>query len=255
MAAQGLHRTYVNGAITHLLRGQLLEPDWCDLWDHHVERFWEALVYAPEFSPTQRMQIHLPLASELGGIGVQSARWRREAAFLGSWHLCLGAVAAALRFTSADQLLAAAERSVRAPLRDAASIIRTMVPGYSFEADALFEESDPKRQTELMAAVTSAKEAELLARLWAEDPTGTEVAEAYSSGGPGSGDFLLPPLPGAPGDSVMMMPEDECVTALRARLRVAFPAFLPRFRRERGPAQQCNHQYSTGSTKRYSLMV
>ena len=76
MVAQALYRTYVNGAITHLLRGQLLETDWCDLWDHHVERFCESLVYAEEpFSTTQRSQLHLPLASELGGCGFQSARW------------------------------------------------------------------------------------------------------------------------------------------------------------------------------------
>ena len=172
---------------------------------------------------------------------------RREAAFLGSWHLCLGAVAAALRFTSAEQLLAAGERSVRAPLNDAATFIRTLVPGYSFLAAVLFEEPDPKRQSELMEGVHAAKESELLAALWREDPTGGEVAEAYSSGGPHSGDFLLPPLPGAPGDKAPLMPDDECVTALRARFRLPYPAFLPRFQRERGPAQHCNHQHSGAS--------
>ena len=161
--------------------------------------------------------------------------------------MCLGAVAAALRFTSADQFLAAAVRSVRGPVDEAASVVRQMVPGYSFEASVLFEEPDRKRQAELMDAVHTAKEGELLAALWAEDPTGTEVAEAYSSGGPHSGDFLLPPLPGARGDAILSMPEDEFVTALRARLRFPYPSFLPRFRRARGPAQHCNHQYSKGS--------
>ena len=42
--------------------------------------------------------------------------------------------------------------------------------------------------------------------------------------------------------------KDEFVTALRARLRIPYPSFLPRFRCERGPAQQCNHQYSAGRT-------
>ena len=161
--------------------------------------------------------------------------------------MCLGAVAAALRFTSADQLLAAGERSVRAPLNDAATFIRTLVPGYSFLAAELFEEPEAKRQSELMEGVHAAREAELLTALWIEDPTGTEVAEAYSSGGPHSGDFLLPPLPREPGDSVMMMPDDLAIPALRARLRIRNPAYLPRFQRERGPAQQCNHQYSGGS--------
>ena len=44
-----------------------------------------------------------------------------------------------------------------------------------------------------------------------------------------------------------MMSEDEFVTALRCRLRMRYPSFLPRFRRVRGPTQQCNHQYSKGS--------
>ena len=162
--------------------------------------------------------------------------------------MCLSPVAAALRFTSADQLLAAGERSVRAPLNDAATFIRTLVPGYSFLAAVLFEEPETKRQSELMEGVHAAREGELLAALWVEDPSGTEVAEAYSSGGAHSGDFLLPPLPGAPGDKVMMMTEDDFVTALRARLRIPNPAFLPRFQRERDPAQHCNHQYSSGST-------
>ena len=38
------------------------------------------------------------------------------------------------------------------------------------------------------------------------------------------------------------------LVALRARAQLPFPAYLPRFKRERGPAQQCNHQYSKGST-------
>ena len=46
----------------------------------------------------------------------------------------------------------------------------------------------------------------------------------------------------------MMMSEDEFVAALRARLRIEYPAFLPRFQRERGGSQHCNHQYSGGST-------
>ena len=73
-----MHRIYVNGAVTHLLRGQLQDTAWCDSWDHHVERFWASLVYEDALSPTQRFTVHLPLSSELSGRGVQSARWRRR---------------------------------------------------------------------------------------------------------------------------------------------------------------------------------
>ena len=81
-----------------------------------------------------------------------------------------------------------------------------------------------------MEDVHAAKEKELHAALWLEDPVGDDVAEAYSSGGLHAGDFLLPPLPGTPDDKVLMMPEDEFVTALRARLRIEYggaPAALP----------------------------
>ena len=158
-----------------------------------------------------------------------------------------------LRFITADQLLAAAECSVRASLAEAASIIRVMVPGYFFEAAEFFEAPDAKRQPELMDAVNSAKEPELHAALSAGDLYEDEVAEAYSRFGLWK--FPLPQFPGASGNPVLTMAADEFVPALRARLRIPCPSFLPRFRRERGPAQQCNHQYSTGSTKRYSLMV
>ena len=143
--------------------------------------------------------------------------------------MCIGAVAAALRFTSADQLLAAGERSVRAPLNDTATFIRTLVPGYFFMDRVLFEEPDPKRQSELMESVYAAKEKELRKALWLEDPTGDEAAETYSSGGPHAADFLLPRLPGAsdlPG-KVMKMSAELFVTAFRARLRVEYPAYLP----------------------------
>ena len=40
----------------------------------------------------------------------------------------------------------------------------------------------------------------------------------------------------------MMMPEDEFITAIRARLRIPYPPLLPRFERERSVAQHCNQQ-------------
>ena len=95
----------------------------------------------------------------------------------------LGPVAVALRFVCAEQLLQAAERSVRGPLAEAASVIRTMVPGYSFDADALFEVPEAKRQSTLMEGVYAAKEEELVTALWRAHPRGDAVAAANSSGG------------------------------------------------------------------------
>ena len=51
----------------------------------------------------------------------------------------------------------------------------------------LLEEPDPKRQSERMEKVNAAKEAELLAALWVEDPIGTEATEVCSRGGAHAG--------------------------------------------------------------------
>ena len=112
----------------------------------------------------------------------------------------------------------------------------------------MFEKPDLWRQSELMEGVHAAKEKARRAALWLEDAVGSEVAEAYSSVGPHAEDFLLPPLPGTLDDKVLMIPGDEFVTALRARLRNEYPALLPRFQRERGVAQHCSHQYSGWGT-------
>jgi len=45
----------------------------------------------------------------------------------------------------------------------------------------------------------------------------------------------LAAIPGALGDEVVTMPEDEFASSIRARLRIPYPSFLLRFRRERGP--------------------
>ena len=101
-----------------------------------------------------------------------------------------------------------------------------------------------------MEAVYAAKEATLVDALWNKNPRGDAVAAARSSGGPHAADYLLPPTPAeaAAGTKALGLTEDEGVIAMRSDLQVPFPAYLPRFQRERGPAQQCNHQYSQGST-------
>ena len=60
--ALGIHRIYVNGAVTHLLRGSLLDADWCDLWDYHVEQCFAQLLHESELSATLRVQLHMPLS-------------------------------------------------------------------------------------------------------------------------------------------------------------------------------------------------
>ena len=71
MFAQGLHRTSTEqspicsgDSRRKLIGASCKTPTW----------FWALLVHVLELSPTQRLQLHLPLATELGGCDVQSAR-------------------------------------------------------------------------------------------------------------------------------------------------------------------------------------
>ena len=89
----------MNGAITHHLRAKLVPQEWCEAWNEAVLSFWK-LEMQRSLASHQRWQFYLPRA--LAGSGVQSAKLRRVAAFLGSWELCLHDVASAVGLSSAE---------------------------------------------------------------------------------------------------------------------------------------------------------
>ena len=101
--ALSFHTTYVNGAITHSLRANLVSEAWCDTWDRAALQFWE-LELQRELTTDQRQQFFLPLKD--AGSGVQSAELRRAAAFLGSWELCLHDVAKTVGLSTAETVRA-----------------------------------------------------------------------------------------------------------------------------------------------------
>ena len=98
-----------------------MPQEWGEAWDEAVLSFWE-LEMQRSFASHQRRQFYL--LRTLAGSGVQSAKLRRAAAFLGSWELCLHDVAAAVGLSSAEAVrarlpalvadIAAAEAALRA---------------------------------------------------------------------------------------------------------------------------------------------
>ena len=77
-----LHKNYVNGAITHLLRDQFLDENFCETWDGELLEFWAQELQCPTLHEHTIRQIFLPIT--LGGCGLQSASLRRASAYLGS---------------------------------------------------------------------------------------------------------------------------------------------------------------------------
>ena len=78
-----LLRTYVNGAVTHLQRAKCAgEGAWRE-FDNEVVRVVEAFI---GIGLTDKSRDLLFLPAKLGGLGLQSAEHRADAAWLGSWH-------------------------------------------------------------------------------------------------------------------------------------------------------------------------
>ena len=97
----------------------------------------------------QRWQFYLPRT--LAGSGVQSAKLRRAAAFLGSWELCLHNVASAVGLSSAEAVRARLPALV-ADVTAAETALRADVI-YSFDWESCHAQSYPKGQKRIMLSV------------------------------------------------------------------------------------------------------
>jgi hypothetical protein len=178
----------------------------------------------------QRAQVFLPLKS--GGCGLASADWRRCAAYLGSWELCLRDVALVISAPTGGDVARRAPR-VAAAIQEASLLIGTSVPGYRFDWGARFGLPLSQCQRHLASDVLDAKLQHLLAVL---PPEGK--VDVLSAGGTGAGSFLLPPT-----DVACHMCDEHLAVALRRRLRCAHPA------RDTAPGSpsHCNHRYPGGT--------
>ena len=85
---------------------------------------------------------------------MQTATFRRQAAFLGSWELCLQHVAEALGLASAEGFRAAAPVTVAAVEAAAADYrsLHTSTAGYKFEWELLIGQAQTRRQAQTNAA-------------------------------------------------------------------------------------------------------
>ena len=179
----------------------------------------------------------LTLGGADGGLGLQTATFRRQAAFLGSWELCLQHVAAALAQASAEGFRAAAP-ALTAAIETAAADYRGLHPSmaaYRFEWEHLIGQSQPQRQGILMEDVHTAKLAELLTNLGDADK-----ADVHSAGGAGSLGFLDTGY----ASGGVRMSDLQLRTAIRRRLRYPNPAFEPHAERNPTPATHCNKRYA-----------
>ena len=86
-------KAFSQGHVTHLLRANYEVGGWAQQFDDVLLGGLEQLVGCP-LNEEQREQVFLRLAD--GGLGFSSASQALEAAFLGSWALCLQEVAGAL---------------------------------------------------------------------------------------------------------------------------------------------------------------
>jgi hypothetical protein len=221
-----LHRTFSDGAVTHLLRAGVVSLADGQRWDAEVVAFWAAEL-GRSFSPSQAAQLFLPL--RLGGCGYQSAEWRRSAAFLGSWELCLSLVARGAGFTSAASFRDSCPFLVQAV---ASAVAELALPSYLFDWTLLFASSVRRRQKQLASDVHEAKHRHLL--LLSSE---ADQVDIRSAGGPGAGHFLL-----APDDASHVMSDTHFGVALRRRLRFAHAAAsaVP------STPSHCQHRYPSG---------
>jgi len=224
-----LHRTFTDGAVTHLLRAGAVAEAECRVWDSAVVAFWEAELGSP-LTEVQRAQFFLPLDD--GGLGFQSAEWRRDPAVLGSWELCFRSVALAAGFSSALEFRDSCPLATQSIL-GAVATLRAAGVSYAFPWAACFGEPRAKQQKAISEDVYEAKAAALRSALSVDDR-----ADVDSAGG-GGGLFLLPPL-----RALHRMCDEYFAVSLRRRLCCQHPAHDPAC--VSGPTLHCKHPRPSG---------
>ena len=235
--ALSFHTTFVNGAITHFLRANLVSEAWCEAWDNAALQFWE-LELQRVLNPDQRQQFFLPLKD--AGSGVQSAELRRAAAFLGSWELCLHDVAKTVGLSTAETVRARLPALVE-DIATAEAALRARGVEYSFDWEAGFARAQQKGQKSIMKLLHKTMRQELATQLPTDDGQG---ATFQSSGGKGAGSSLLSPLAG---EGAVRMNDDDLRASLRARFRCDYPGFERNA--QPAPSTHCKHIYTSRTVR------
>lgn len=205
-AAGALLRTYAGAASQHALRTGLAGEQECRDYDELLSGCWAELA-GRSFDDTAKTLLGLP--TKLGGVGVQYATARRNAAFFASWSTAVEEVAADVGCTSVADALdclpvlrgqleqarsGLAEQGVR--LSDGAALANTL--------------QYPSPQGLMMEKVQKTTHVALKRRL-----PFPQKAELAGAGGPGSSGFLAYPT-----EAVCSLEDTQWSTALRQRLHL-----------------------------------
>ena len=173
-----LLRNYAVAAPVHALRANLVSEEWCQAYDELVGSYLSELL-EHGLDESQLIQASLPLRG--GGCGMTSLASRRGAAFLGSWELCFGDVAAAAGATTAADLLQHCP-TVAEALARASEVVRGQGAD-DYTPDWTRRMGRPRRQVQ--KAIGNAIDETRLERLLASSPDGA-AADVRSAGGSGS---------------------------------------------------------------------
>ena len=186
-AAFLLLQSFSRGHVTHLLWANHEAAGWARQFDDTLIRGMEGLT-GVAFNEGQRGQCFLRLAD--GGLGLGSAELAVEAAFLGSWALCLKDVASCLGTASWEgfrlrcaPLAASLEQAEAKLLRDAGGSLQPV------DWVGFLSEPRGKLQSFWSAKLQERRGGALMGGLSQDDQV-----DLRSTGGPGAGGFLEAPV-------------------------------------------------------------
>jgi hypothetical protein len=210
LARQGLEvqhcftllRTYVNGAVTHLQRARLAADGAWRVFDDAVVHAVEAFI-GQGLTDTSRGLLFLP--AKLGGLGLQSAECRADAAWLASWHAVKHIVRDGQDGGGEQEREAATPRLTRA-VTTATERLRDRGVALARAGRAVM------RQSAMVKQLNRTRRAELMAGLDADEAA---LVRSYAD----TGAAVLQP----PRRAEHLLTDDEFIVTVRCRLLVTNP--------------------------------
>ena len=200
-------------------------------WDAHIHAFWEKHL-GRQCSGLIWQRMTLPRRD--GGLGVQTAKLRRDAAFVGAFETSLPSIAESLGICSAAEFAVACPRLVATLRASGAALAQQQQSNFQFSLEACFTQAFRSRQNEHMLEIHKANLTTLLGEL-----SELDRADLRSAGGQLAGAFLETP----PDGCNLQIPNAHFRTAVRRRLCMPHPGFEASPSRS-SPSTQCKH-YAT----------
>lgn len=192
-----LLQTYSAGCVTHLLRANYEDDDWVQ----RLDEIWLSIVSdlaGDALDDSQKKQAFLRLPD--GGLGITSAADTASLAYLASWALTLREVSATLGVSSWSAFLERCE-PLGARIAQAEAAFRQRAGGEFEAADWVSCLAEPRGKLQGVWGhrLKAKQKRDLLQQLPLDDKV-----DLRSSGGPGAGGFLEPPIRKEGGDPKQM---------------------------------------------------